>query len=304
MDMGPVLTQMGILVLIMAVGFVCTKIGVTDQEFTRSSSKVVLNVFLVFTILNSVTTAELELSFSELGADMLIYCVMLIIPAIIGLLGAKLLRMDAARGGIAAFSVCFTNTVFVGFPLVEAVYGAEGLLLATISNIPYNIIVYTLGIAMIDGDVKSMNIKNALSAPLISTVIAVGFFMTGWKLPGPVIECLDVISGGTVPVSMLIVGSSLGAMSIKKALGDWRVYMVCFLKLIIAPVVCFFVLKPFVHDEILLGVIVILSACPTATLATILAIRSGKDEAYASQCVFASTVFSAVTIPLMIWLLL
>ena len=144
MDMGPVLTQMGILVFIMAVGFVCTKIGVTDQEFTRSSSKVVLNVFLVFTILNSVTTAELELSFSDLGADMLIYCVMLIIPAIIGLLGAKLLRMDAARGGIAAFSVCFTNTVFVGFPLVEAVYGSEGLLLATISNIPYNIIVYTL----------------------------------------------------------------------------------------------------------------------------------------------------------------
>ena len=80
--------------------------------------------------------------------------------------------------------------------------------------------------------------------------------------------------------------------------------MVCFLKLIIAPIVCFFVLKPFVHDEVLLGVIVILSACPTATLATILAIRSGKDEAYASQCVFASTVFSAITIPLMIWLLL
>ena len=38
MDMAPVLTQMGILVFIMAVGFFCTKIGVTGPEFTRSGS--------------------------------------------------------------------------------------------------------------------------------------------------------------------------------------------------------------------------------------------------------------------------
>ena len=57
MDMSPVLTQMGILVFIMAVGFLCTKLGVTGPEFTRSASKVVLNVLLVFTIFNSVATA-------------------------------------------------------------------------------------------------------------------------------------------------------------------------------------------------------------------------------------------------------
>ena len=67
MDMTPVLTQMGILVFIMAVGFVCTKLGVTGPEFTRSGSKVVLNVLLVFTILNSVTSAELELSLADIG---------------------------------------------------------------------------------------------------------------------------------------------------------------------------------------------------------------------------------------------
>ncbi len=93
-------------------------------------------------------------------------------------------------------------------------------------------------------------------------------------------------------------------MSVKEALSDWRVYAVCLLRLIISPLVVWLLLKPFVHDEMLLGVTVILTACPAAMIATIFAIRGGKDEAYASQCVFASTVLSAVTIPLMIWLLL
>ena len=60
----------------------------------------------------------------------------------------------------------------------------------------------------------------------------------------------------------------------------------------------------FVKDEMLLGVIVVLSSAPTAMIATIFAIEAGRDEGYASECVFIGTVLSAVTMPLMIWLLL
>ena len=138
----------------------------------------------------------------------------------------------------------------------------------------------------------------------MATIVAVGFFMTGWQLPEPVVKCFDIISGGTVPVSMLVVGASLGSISVREALSDWRVYAVSFVRLIAAPAVTWLALRPFIHDEMLLGVTVILAACPTAMLATALAIRGGKDEAYASQCVFVSTVLSAATMPLMIWLLL
>lgn len=304
MDMSAVLTQMGILVFIMAVGFVCTKIGVTGPEFTRSASKVVLNVLLVFTILDSVTSAEMELSLADVGWDLAVFFVMIFVCAGLGLLGAKLLRMRGGQGGIAAFSICFTNTVFVGFPIIESVYGAEGLLVATLSNIPFNLLVYTMGVAMINGSTKGMRVKDAISAPLVATVIAVAFFMTGWKLPSPVVQCFDIIGNATVPMSMLVVGASLGSISVKEALTDWRVYAVSFLRLIVAPLLLWAMLKPFVHDEMLLGVTVILAACPTAMIATVLAIRGNSDEAYASQCIFVSTVLSAATMPLMIWMLL
>ena len=304
MDMTPVLTQMGILVFIMAVGFLCTKIGVTGSEFTRSGSKVVLNVLLVFTILDSVTSANMELSLSAVGVDLLAYFALIFISAALGLLCAKLIGGRRDRSGIAAFAVAFSNTVFVGFPVIESIYGSEGILVATLSNVPFNLLIYTMGVAMINGSAKGMNVKNAISAPLVATIIAVAFFMTGIKLPDPVVQCFDIIGGGTVPMSMLVVGASLGSISAKQALSDWRVYVVSFVRLIVSPLVTWLVLRLFIHDEMLLGVSVILAACPTAMIATALAIRGNRDEAYASQIIFVSTVLSAVTMPLMIWLLL
>ena len=287
--MASVLTQMGILVFIMAVGFLCTKIGVTGPEFTRSGSKVVLNVLLVFTILDSVTSAEIELSLADVGVDILVFFVMVFICSLLGWLGAKLMRAKGDRAGIAIFSVAFTNTVFVGFPIIESVYGAEGILIATLSNVPFNLLVYTLGVVMLNGSAKGMSVKNAISAPLVATVAAVAWFLTGWKLPDAVVKCFDM---------------SLGSISVREALSDWRVYVVSLLRLIAAPLLTRLVLGLFVRDGLLMGVSVILAACPTAMIATALAIRAGKDEAYASQCVFVSTVLSAVTMPLMIWLLL
>lgn len=304
MDMAPVLTQMGILVFIMAVGFFCTKIGVTGPEFTRSGSKVVLNVLLVFTILDSVTSAEMELSLADVGVDLAAYFAMVFISAALGFIVARLLGGRADRRGISAFAVAFSNTVFVGFPVIESIYGAEGLLVATLSNVPFNLLVYTMGVAMINGSSKGMSVKSAISAPLVATVIAVAFFMSGLKFPEPVVECFDIIGSGTVPMSMLVVGASLGSISVKEALTDWRVYAVSFVRLILSPLVVWLVLKLFVHDDMLLGISMILGACPTAMIATALAIRGERDEAYASQCIFVSTVLSAVTMPLMIYLLL
>ena len=99
-------------------------------------------------------------------------------------------------------------------------------------------------------------------------------------------------------------GTSLGSVPLKKAAGNWRVYAVAAVKLLAAPVLVWLVVRLFVTDELLLGVTVILASAPTAMLATLFAISADKDEGYASECVFIGTVLSAVTMPLMIWLLL
>ena len=84
MDMTQVLSQMGILVFIMVVGFVCAKLGVTGPEFNRRLSGVVMNVLLVFTVLYSVMNTDIEMDLAELGLATLSFFVMFIVMSVIG----------------------------------------------------------------------------------------------------------------------------------------------------------------------------------------------------------------------------
>ena len=121
LDMAPVLTQMGILVFIMAVGFFCTKIGLTGEEFTRSASKVVLNVLLVFTIFDSVASADIGLSLADVGWDILVFFAMFAVITVISLITPRLLRIEKSRSGVAFFCICLT--AFVSSP--AAAYSAS-----------------------------------------------------------------------------------------------------------------------------------------------------------------------------------
>ena len=106
----------------------------------------------------------------------------------------------------------------------------------------------------------------------------------------------------TMPLSMLIIGTSLGAISVRAALADWRVYVVSAVRLLVCPLLTWLVLRPFVSGA-LLGIPVLLAACPSAMVVTALCLQYDRSDAFASKCIFLNTILSAVTIPLLIWLL-
>lgn len=304
MDMTQVISQMGILVFIMVVGFACAKLGVTGPEFNRRLSGVVMNVLLVFTVLYSVMNTDIEMDLAELGLATLSFFVMFIVMSVIGFVTAKLLKPGPEREGLTFFGVTFANTVFLGFPVIEALYGSDGLFIAAISNIPFNLMAYTVGLGAVKGFKGGLSLKKAISPPLVASILAVLLFLSGWEVPEIVKDAFGAMSGATIPMSMLIVGTSLGSVSLRGAAGNWRVAVVVITKLLVAPVIVWLVVRALVTDELLLGVIVILASAPPAMLATIFAIQAGKDEGYASECVFIGTVLSAVSMPFVIWLLL
>lgn len=304
MDMTEVVSQMGILVFVMIVGFVCAKLGVTNSDSNKHLSNIVMNVLLVCTILYSVMNTEMEMDLADLGFVLLSFVVMFVVLSALGWVTAKVLRPGAERKGITFFAVTFANTVFLGFPVIEAMYGADGIFIATISNIPFNLMAYTVGYGAVRGGMKDLTLRKALAPPLVASFVAVLIFLSGVEIPEFVADCFGSMSGATIPMSMLIVGTSLGSVSLKGAAENWRVFVVVAIKLIVAPILAWLVTSLFVKDEMLLGVIVVLSSAPTAMIATIFAIEAGRDEGYASECVFIGTVLSAVTMPLIIWLLL
>lgn len=304
MELQTILNQMGILVIIMLVGFVCAKLGVTGPAFNKSSSGVVMNVLLVSTILASSMTSSLEMDMLEVLKLVGISVLVLAISSLVGLVLPRLLRVSKEDSGIVFFAVMMMNSVFVAFPVIEAMYGSDGIFYASMSNIPFNLLAYTVGVGSIRGDKGGMNLKKAFTPPLIATIVGVVILLSGVRMPSIVVQTCSTIGKATVPMSMLVIGTSLGGFPVREALSDWRVYVISFVRLLVCPVLTWLLLRLFITDSMTLGVFTVLSCAPSAMLASVFSIQYGKNEKLASQCVFISTVLSAVTMPLLIWVLL
>lgn len=302
-----VLEKMIMLVILMMVGFGAAKARWVDAAFNQVASKLVTNVFIACTIAGSVMNVEPLLSGGELllaiGAIFLTF----LIGGAIGWVVSRCLKLKGHERNVAWLSIFFMNNVFVGFPVVEAVFGPDAIFCASLSNLPFNLLLYTIGVANLRAGEGRGRVKfrEIFSIPLIATFVAIVLFLTRLPVPKLVADVVTTLGSATVPMSMLIIGISLSRVPIKEALGDWRAYAVSLTRLILCPVAAWLVMGLFLpQDGTILGVYTVTAACPSAAMITILSIRFGADDSFASKINFLSAVLSAVTLPLVTYFLL
>ena len=302
-----VLEKMIMLVLLMLVGFCCAKAGWVDGDFSQKASRLVMNVFVVGLIISSVVNTDSAMSHSELAVAIGSAFLVFFIGGAIGWLAARLFRFQGRDRNVAWLSVFFMNNVFIGFPVVEALFGGEAIFCASLTNLPFNLLLYTVGVAYLQaGEGRGrMKLREVFSVPLVATLLAIVLFWFQIPVPQLVVDTCQTLGAATVPVSMLIVGISLSHVPIREALLDGRAYGVSLVKLILCPLATWAILRLFMDPgSLMFGVLVVVAACPSAAIITILSVRFGADDTLASKIKFLSTVLSAVTLPLMTYLLL
>lgn len=303
-----VLEKMVVLVALILVGVLSAKAGWVDGRFSQMLSRLVMNLFIVCTILNSVVNVEPIFTGGELGTAMLVAFVPFLIGGVVGFLVTHCVGLRGQARNVAWLCVLFMNNVFVGFPLVEAIFGPEAVFCASLTNIPFNLILYTLGVSLLhqQEDKKGkLNLREIFSVPLLATLAAIVIFLAQIPMPAMAADFLSTMGGATVSLSMLIIGISLSTMPIREAILDWRAYVVSLARLILCPVLTV-LLMGFLLPEgsITLGTYTIISACPSGAMIAILCVRFQTDDRLASKIIFLSTVLSAITLPLMTYFLL
>ena len=199
-------------------------------------------------------------------------------------------------------ATAFGNVGFVGLPVVAAIFGEEMVFFASLCNIPFNLALYSSSASQLSPEGGRVRWQDVLNAPVIATLLSIVLLLTHVPVPGVIADTITAVSGVTIPLSMIVIGTSLGAISVRAALTDWRAYAVAAVRLLVCPLLTWAVLRPFVSGD-LLGIPVLLAACPTAMLVTALCLQYDRSDAFASKCIFINTILSAATIPLVIWLL-
>lgn len=142
------LQQMIVMFLMMAVGYLCYKKQILTEEVSKKVSAIVVNVANPCMILSSALTDQ-KMQGKELLQTLAIVVFMYAFLLVLAQLLPRILRIrKESRGAYAAMTV-FANIGFMGFPILTAIYGNGALLYGSVFQIPFNILIYTYGVAVL-----------------------------------------------------------------------------------------------------------------------------------------------------------
>ena len=306
MQMSALLTKLALFVIVILIGMIGAKKKILKADFNRGLTWLVINVFLVASIFSSVLSMDASsLSAREFGTIMLLLWVNYLLTYLISGIVIRLLPIKGEKAAQLELLMGSVNTLFITLPVVETIYGAKGAFIVALGCIPFNVIIYTYGIARLRGSREGgFRLKDILSAPLLATVAATLLFLLRVPVPAAVRGILSSLSAATVPLSMLLVGSSLGNIKFAKVLRDKSMILLAAERFLLAPLITFFVMKLFGVDPMLRNIMVITAATPSAIIVTALSIQNGMDGEYSSEGILVTTLLSMITLPITVYLLL
>ena len=303
--MTDLLQRLLIFVVLMLVGYVGARRRILGPDFARAAARLTLNVFMSATILQSVSTNPPDLSGGDLAYALLVGFLVLLLSYVVSALITRLLPLDKQRAPLFELIVSVMNPMFIGIPIAEILLGPEGVLYIALSNVFFNLLIYTYGVWRLkSGDHSKFRLKEVLSVPLFVTALSVVIFAFRIPIPKILNSLIGSLAPVTMPMSMVVIGATLGRDNLLDAFREKSLYLVAALRLLLMPVLTWLMFQVLPADPTLRCSMLIMSACPSGIIVSILALQYGKDAEYCSKGILLDTALSMLTIPLMAWLLM
>ncbi len=302
MNISGLSQQMILLFGIIMIGYVAAKCKKMDSVTNKKLSIMISNVTNPLQVLSSVLQGERPLANSKVLLITGIACGIYMVLILIAKALPKVFRAKEGQEGVYQYLFIFANVGFMGYPVIEALLGAEYVFYATIFVMTFQLFCWSYGVNLLSGE-KKISWKAFLRPMIVAALLAYGIYFANIPAPAVCYRITKTVGSMTSPMAMLIIGCSLAQLSLKEVFGKWQMYVLTALKLLALPVAGWFVLRLFIADKMLLGVLVVTLAMPSATNATIISYQYGGDEKMASSGVFLTTLFSVATIPFVMWLL-
>jgi predicted permease len=215
----------------------------------------------------------------------------------------KLLKYKKSTSSAFNNSICLYNSGNYCLPLVQLLFNnpialSVQILIMTVQNVVTN----TVGIYSITSGNKSVKegLMEVFKVPMIySIVLALLLRALDIKIWSPIWTALDSLGSSMVPIALISLGAQLAET--KYTLKVPKVYFSNFIRLIISPILAYFLAIALGLKGIPAEVAIISAAAPTAVNSVLLAIQYRSEPDFASQAVFLSTIISPITVSFVIF---
>lgn len=296
------MNQIIIMFFMILVGIACFKLNYIEGETNKKLSNLLLMLIgpcLIF------ISYQREFS-KELLRGLVISIILAILTHMIGIAVAYIIFREKDNKDIIIerFSAIYSNCSFMGIPLINGVYGSEGVFYLTAYITVFNLFIWTHGLMLMIGKQKPKEmIKMLISPTLIATTCGFIFFLGQIKIPTMLYQTMEYIASINTPLAMMVAGVTIAQTDIRKVLFKGRIYLVAFVKLLVVALVALMVYRNFPISDSVLTTSIIAAACPAAATGTLFSLRYNKNALYASEIFAVTTLLSVITIPLIAMLI-
>lgn len=292
-----VISQMAVLTLLMAVGFVCCKCGVLSESANQKISRLVLNVMCPGVILDSVLN---QTGNRPVRTVLLCMAAAAAFYALFGLLFRavfRLLKLPGKKSGAYESMLLFSNVGFMGIPVVQAFFGAGAVFYLSIFIFVFNVVIFTYGKFLVSGGEGGFSWRSAVNAPVVGSVLGMALFFLKLKPPQPVCDAVGLIGATVTPLAMIVIGSNLALTPLRSVFTEKGLYLLTAVKLLALPTLVWLLFGLFLKDPVVLGISVITAGMPVAGNLVMLSNDGGGESALLAKGSFLTTALSVLTIP-------
>ena len=302
----------GILVILgmILVGFIIGEKGWFDDKSRGLLAKLVTQValpcYMLYTITQRFTAADLLKMLPALRFPALSMVILLGIATGV----ARIFAVRQDRRGLFISMFFNSNTIFVGLPINQALFGD--------ASIPYVLIYYmcnttffwTLGTYLIqrDGEGEAQfdlktSLKKVFSPPLMGFLLGLVLVMLQIKMPAFLASDLQYLGNLTTPLSMIFIGLSVSHVGVKQLVLGKEQLLILLGRFLVAPLLMASIVYWVPLPSLMKQVFIIQSAMPVMTNAPVVARLYGADSDYAAVMVTETTLATMVVIPILMLLM-
>ena len=285
-----------VMLFLMLIGFVLAKKEILSEAGIKQITELSLRIAVPCLIIHSYQR-EFDAAMTK---NLLIAMAFSLGIHVFYILVASLLfrQRPDKKDRISKFSIIYSNCGFMALPLIQAVYGEEGVFYAVAYVTVFNILYWTQGVYLYTKDWKQLSLKKAIINPgVLGAVIGLTLFFTRITLPVPIGKTVSFMAAVNTPLPMIVLGTYLVNLKLKQTFKNGALWIVTVIRLILLPVLTIFIIKLFNIESIISMPLILASASPVAAVATLFAVRYSLDSEYSTQAVSFSTLLSVITIP-------
>ncbi|MDJ0686113.1 MAG: AEC family transporter [Alphaproteobacteria bacterium] len=224
----------------------------------------------------------------------------------------KLFPGRLSEVGLHGLSTVFSNTGYIGIPLMQIAYGPEGAVLAILATIVNSVLFLGFGSAILAADAGDAPDSGGwtgaagrasagfLKSPLVAgAIIGAVISALSIPLPSPLTTTLDLLGRTAGPCALFAMGLFLVGREVTR--GGGEVAWMALLKLIALPLVTWLVgLFVLPLSPLELAVAVVLAALPTGSLVFVISERAGIFVARSVAVILITTIASFATLSLLL----